>query len=73
MATGTVKWFNNAKGFGFILPDDGSEDIFVHFSSIDSDGYRSLEEGQAVSFEIEQGPKGLKAINVMMRDTETAA
>ena len=73
MATGTVKWFNNAKGFGFILPDDGSEDIFVHFSSIDSNGYRSLEEGQAVTFEAEQGPKGLKAINVVMQDAPTTA
>jgi len=73
MATGTVKWFNNAKGFGFILPDDGSEDIFVHFSSIDSNGYRSLEEGQAVTFEVEQGPKGLKAINVVLQDATAPA
>ena len=65
MANGTVKWFNNAKGFGFILPDDGTEDIFVHFSAIDGDGYRSLGEGQPVVFEIEQGPKGLKAIKVI--------
>ena len=73
MSTGTVKWFNNAKGFGFILPDDGSEDIFVHFSSIDSNGYRSLEEGQAVTFEVEQGPKGLKAVNVILQGTPTEA
>lgn len=73
MATGTVKWFNNAKGFGFILPDDGSEDIFVHFSSIESNGYRSLEEGQAVTFEVEQGPKGLKAVNVVMQGAAATA
>ena len=73
MATGTVKWFNNAKGFGFILPDDGSEEVFVHFSSINSGGYRSLEEGQPVSFEVEQGPKGLKAINVEIQDASTPA
>ena len=73
MSTGTVKWFNNAKGFGFILPDDGSEDIFVHFSSIDSNGYRSLEEGQAVTFEVEQGPKGLKAVNVILQGAPTEA
>ena len=65
MATGTVKWFNNAKGFGFIMPDNGSEDIFVHFSSIEGGGYRSLGEGQPVTFEVEQGPKGLKAVNVI--------
>jgi len=73
MATGTVKWFNNAKGFGFILPDDGSEEVFVHFSSINSGGYRSLEEGQPVSFEVEQGPKGLKAINVEIQGAPTPA
>jgi CspA family cold shock protein len=73
MATGTVKWFNNAKGFGFILPDDGSEEVFVHFSSINSGGYRSLEEGQPVSFEVEQGPKGLKAINVEIQGASTPA
>ena len=73
MATGTVKWFNNAKGFGFILPDDGSEDVFVHFSSIDSNGYRTLEEGQPVTFEVEQGPKGLKAINVILQPSSAPA
>ena len=64
MATGTVKWFNNSKGFGFITPDDGSADVFVHFSAIASDGYRTLEEGQAVSYDVETGPKGPQASNV---------
>lgn len=64
MATGTVKWFNNAKGFGFIAPQDGGDDVFVHFSAIKSDGYRTLSEGQSVTFEVEQGPKGLQATDV---------
>jgi CspA family cold shock protein len=64
MATGTVKWFNNAKGFGFIAPQDGGDDVFVHFSAIKSDGYRTLSEGQNVTFEVEQGPKGLQATDV---------
>ena len=64
MSTGTVKWFNDAKGFGFIGQDDGGEDLFVHFSSIQGNGYRSLREGQAVQFEVQQGKKGLEAINV---------
>ncbi|MDP5226261.1 MULTISPECIES: cold-shock protein [Arthrobacter] len=64
MATGTVKWFNAEKGFGFISPDDGSQDVFAHFSAINSNGYRSLEEGQRVSFEVQQGPKGLQAANI---------
>ena len=64
MATGTVKWFNSEKGFGFIAPDDNSADIFVHFSAIESTGYRELQEGQKVEFEAQQGPKGLQAAKV---------
>ncbi len=64
MATGTVKWFNESKGFGFIAPSDGSDDVFVHFSSIQGDGFKTLAEGQSVSFDTEQGPKGLQATNV---------
>ncbi|MBK8638539.1 MAG: cold shock domain-containing protein CspD [Chromatiaceae bacterium] len=61
MMTGTVKWFNNAKGYGFVKADEKEDDIFVHFSAIDMDGYRTLKEGQKVQFEITQGPKGLHA------------
>ena len=64
MATGTVKWFNAEKGFGFIAPDDGSADVFAHFSAITGSGYRSLEEGQNVEFEVVQGQKGLQAENI---------
>ena len=64
MATGTVKWFNESKGFGFISPSDGSKDVFVHFSAIKSDGFRTLSEGQEVTFDIEDGPKGPQAANV---------
>lgn len=64
MPKGIVKWFNNSKGYGFIAPEQG-EDLFVHFSSIQSDGYRTLNEGQQVSFEVEQGAKGYHAINVV--------
>ena len=63
--TGTVKWFNGAKGYGFIAPDDQSEDVFVHYSSIAGDGFRNLDEGERVEFTIEQGDKGLQATNVM--------
>ncbi|WP_133407117.1 cold shock domain-containing protein CspD [Parashewanella tropica] len=61
MASGTVKWFNNAKGFGFICPDEGGEDIFAHYSIIDMDGYRTLKAGQPVEYQVEQGPKGMHA------------
>lgn len=64
MATGTVKWFNESKGFGFISPSDGSADVFVHFSAIQGSGFRTLVEGQSVTFDVEQGPKGLQAVNV---------
>jgi CspA family cold shock protein len=64
MATGTVKWFNSEKGFGFIAPDDGSADVFAHYSAINSSGYRSLEENDKVEYETQQGPKGLQAANI---------
>ena len=64
MAEGIVKWFSNEKGYGFITPDDGGKDLFVHFSSISGDGYRSLNDGARVSFESEEGPKGPVAVNV---------
>ena len=64
MATGTVKWFNGAKGFGFIQPDEGGPDVFVHYSQIQTDGFRSLEEGQRVEFDVSQGQKGPQADNV---------
>ncbi|NKX55389.1 cold-shock protein [Arthrobacter mobilis] len=64
MATGTVKWFNAEKGFGFISQDDNGPDVFAHFSAIASSGYRSLEENQRVEFDIAQGPKGLQAENI---------
>ena len=64
MTTGTVKWFNADKGFGFITPEDGSKDVFAHFSAINSGGFRSLEENQRVEFETQDGPKGPQAPNI---------
>jgi CspA family cold shock protein len=64
MVTGTVKWFNDAKGFGFITPDNGSDDLFAHFSAINMNGFKTLKEGQKVSFEVVQGPKGKQASNI---------
>ena len=65
MNTGQVKWFNNAKGFGFILPDEGGGDLFAHYSAITMEGYKTLKAGQAVSFDVIEGPKGLHAANIM--------
>ena len=64
MSTGTVKWFNDAKGFGFITPDDGGKDLFVHFSAIQAGGYKNLNENDKVEYEVAQGPKGPNAANV---------
>ena len=64
MRTGTVKWFNESKGYGFVAPQDGGEDVFVHYSSIQGSGFKTLIEGQQVDFGVERGPKGLQAVNV---------
>jgi cold shock protein len=66
MSTGTVKWFNDAKGFGFITPDDGSKDLFVHFSSIQASGFKSLKESDKVQYDVEQSPKGPRAGNLKL-------
>jgi CspA family cold shock protein len=68
MPKGTVKWFNNAKGFGFILPQDGSNDIFAHYSAISMEGYKTLKAGQEVTFEVSEGDKGLHATNIVPGD-----
>ncbi|HFE38548.1 MAG TPA: cold shock domain-containing protein CspD [Gammaproteobacteria bacterium] len=72
MATGTVKWFNNAKGYGFISPEEGDTDIFAHFSAIDMDGYKTLKQGQRVEFELIEGPRGLQAVKIVREETEPA-
>jgi len=64
MATGTVKWFNNAKGYGFVLSEDKAEDLFIHYSSIQMDGYKSLKAGQEVEYDVQEGPKGMHAVNI---------
>jgi CspA family cold shock protein len=68
MATGIVKWFNDSKGFGFITPDGGGEDLFAHFSAIQSQGFKTLPEGQRVSFDVTAGPKGQQAANIRAID-----
>ena len=73
MAQGTVKWFNNSKGFGFIRPEDGGEDIFAHYSTIQMDGYRTLKAGQDVDYEIDAGPKGHHAASITPSDVEEAS
>jgi len=65
MTTGTVKWFNESKGFGFITPDNGGPDVFVHFNAIQGTGFKTLAEGQSVGFDVQNGPKGLQAANVV--------
>ncbi|WP_325893355.1 cold shock domain-containing protein CspD [Grimontia sp. NTOU-MAR1] len=70
MATGTVKWFNNAKGFGFICPDEGEGDIFAHYSTIQMDGYRTLKAGQSVNYEVQEGPKGYHASQIVPVENE---
>ncbi|SMY16841.1 cold shock domain-containing protein CspD [Photobacterium aquimaris] len=72
MATGTVKWFNNAKGFGFISPEEGEDDIFAHYSTIQMDGYRTLKAGQQVNYEVQTGPKGYHASAIVPAEGDLA-
>jgi len=67
MPTGTVKWFNDSKGYGFITPDEGGDDLFVHFSAVQTNGFKTLEENQKVSFDVVAGPKGKQAANIQVR------
>ena len=71
MSTGTVKWFNNAKGYGFILSDEDQSDVFAHFTAIEMDGYRTLKAGQQVSYELVDGDKGAQAVNITVQGSET--
>ena len=73
IATGTVKWFNNAKGYGFILPSDGGGDLFAHYTAIQMEGYKTLKAGQQVVFDVEEGPKGLHAVNIRAEDDDIRA
>jgi CspA family cold shock protein len=73
MSNGQVKWFNNAKGFGFILPEDGGADLFAHYSAIGMEGYKTLKAGQNVTFDLVQGPKGPHAANIMLAEGESLA
>ena len=68
MASGTVKWFNDSKGFGFVTPEDGGKDLFAHFSAIQQPGFKSLQEGQRVTFDVTTGPKGQQASNIRIAD-----
>jgi CspA family cold shock protein len=72
MISGTVKWFNDLKGFGFIQPDDGGPDVFAHFSAIDMEGFKTLKEGSRVSYEVNRGPKGLLALHIRAEAPEQA-
>jgi len=73
MTTGTVKWFNNAKGYGFISPDEGGSDVFAHFTSIEMEGYRTLKQGQKVEFDLIDGPRGLQATKILLEASMGAA